>query len=183
MLVTSFEMRGLLLVVPKRFDDPRGYFTEIYNANRMREVGVHETFVQDNLSLSVRAGTVRGLHYQTPPHAQAKLVRVNRGRILDVAVDLRTSSPSYGKHVAVELSAENGAQFFIPSGFAHGFCTLEADTELIYKVSDYYAPQADMGILWSDPDLKIDWPVKPEDAIVSDKDAKLPLLKDIVNVF
>ena len=183
MLVTSFEILGLLLVVPKRFNDPRGYFTEIYNANRMREVGVNETFVQDNLSLSSRAGTVRGLHYQTPPHAQAKLVRVSRGRILDIAVDLRTSSPSYGKHIAVELSAENGAQFFIPSGFAHGFCTLEADTELIYKVSNYYAPQADMGILWSDPELKIDWPVKPEDAIVSDKDAKLPLLKDIVKMF
>jgi dTDP-4-dehydrorhamnose 3,5-epimerase len=181
--ITSFQIAGVLMIEPKRSGDSRGFFSELYNMQRMSEIGVTETFVQDNFSLSTRAGTVRGLHFQTPPHAQAKLVRVGRGRILDIAVDLRTSSPTRWQHVAVELSSENGVQLFIPSGFAHGFCTLESDTEVIYKVSDYYAPQADSGISWSDPELKISWPVETKDAIVSDKDARLPLLRNAIKAF
>jgi dTDP-4-dehydrorhamnose 3,5-epimerase len=149
----------------------------------LRDAGIDAAFVQDNFSLSRNVGTVRGLHFQTSPHAQAKLVRVSRGRILDVAVDLRRSSATYGKHVAVELSRENWTQIYIPTGFAHGFCTLEPDTEVIYKVTSPYAPQADAGILWSDPDIAIAWPVSPENVTVSEKDAQLPLFKDVAMKF
>ncbi|MFT3731265.1 MAG: dTDP-4-dehydrorhamnose 3,5-epimerase [Hyphomicrobium sp.] len=181
--VTQLDIQDILLVAPSRYPDTRGYFTELYSAKALEEAGIRDVFVQDNLSLSTKVGTVRGLHFQAPPHSQAKLVRVSRGRVLDVALDLRTSSPSYGRHVAVELSADNGHQVYIPSGFAHGFCTLEPDTEVVYKVSDYYAPSAEGGILWSDPDLDIRWPVRRENATVSDKDAVLPLLKDLASVF
>jgi len=174
MQVTNLEIPGLKLIVPPRFEDERGFFSETYSEKALREAGVTDTFVQDNFSLSTRQGTIRGLHFQRPPHAQAKLVRVNRGRILDVAVDLRRSSPSYGKHVAIELSRRNWAQLYIPAGFAHGFCTLEPDTEVAYKTSAPYAPDAEGGILWSDPSLAIAWPVDPRDVTVSDKDARLP---------
>jgi dTDP-4-dehydrorhamnose 3,5-epimerase len=178
--VTELEIADVKLVVPRYFGDSRGIFSEIYNSERFKSAGIADTFVQDNLSVSSQAGTVRGLHYQTPPHAQAKLVRVGHGRILDVAVDLRRSSPTYSKYVAVELSRENWAQLYIPAGFAHGFCTLEPDTEVIYKVSSAYAPESEAGILWSDPDLAVAWPVEPQNAVVSEKDSRLPLFKDIV---
>jgi dTDP-4-dehydrorhamnose 3,5-epimerase len=181
--ITRLEIPDLLLIVPKRFEDPRGYFTELYNEKLLGDAGVSTRFVQDNFSLSRKTGTVRGLHYQTAPRQQAKLVRVSRGRILDVALDLRQSSASFGKHISVELSAENGKQIFIPAGFAHGFCTLENDTEIVYKVSDFYDPQTEQGVLWSDPELNISWPVLPHDATVSEKDAKLPLFKDMQRHF
>jgi dTDP-4-dehydrorhamnose 3,5-epimerase len=183
MHIRELEIPEVKLIVPKRFEDRRGFFSEIYNAQSLRDAGIDAAFVQDNFSLSRNVGTVRGLHFQTSPHAQAKLVRVSRGRILDVAVDLRRSSATYGKHVAVELSRENWTQIYIPTGFAHGFCTLEPDTEVIYKVTSPYAPQADAGILWSDPDIAIAWPVSPENVTVSEKDAQLPLFKDIAMKF
>lgn len=156
--VKEYPLAGLKLITPHKFGDNRGFFSETYNAQMLAELGIHDRFVQDNHSLSVEKGTVRGLHYQKPPHAQAKLVRVSRGGIVDVVVDIRRGSPTYGQHVAEELSAENWSQLYIPIGFAHGFCTLTADTELQYKVSDYYAPASDAGILWNDPALGIIWP-------------------------
>jgi dTDP-4-dehydrorhamnose 3,5-epimerase len=183
MQLTSLQLPEVKLIVPKRFEDRRGYFSEIYNAQLLAGAGIPDTFVQDNLSLSTEVGTIRGLHFQMPPFAQAKLVRVSRGRILDVAVDLRRSSPLYGRHVSAEISAENRAQIYVPIGFAHGFCTLEPDTEVVYKVSNYYAAEADGGVLWSDPDLGIHWPVRPEAAIVSEKDARLPLFKTVEGCF
>ncbi len=179
MRITRLEIPDIILITPERFHDARGFFTELYSAKRLEEAGIKDAFVQDNLSRSSKTGTVRGLHFQTPPHSQTKLVRVSRGRILDVAMDLRSSSLTYGRHVAVELSAENRLQIYIPVGFAHGFCTLEPDTEVVYKVSSYYAPLAEGGVLWSDPELNIDWPVDARDATLSERDAKLPLLKDI----
>jgi len=181
--ITALAIPDVKLIVPKRFGDRRGFFSETYNARVLEESGIKENFVQDNHSLSAEAGTIRGLHFQKAPHAQAKLVRVARGRVLDVAVDLRSGSPTYGKHVAAELSAENWAQLFIPVGFAHAFCTLEPDTEFLYKVTDYYAPESDGGVLWSDPTLGIEWPVVADKAVLSDKDARLPLLKDLGHVF
>jgi dTDP-4-dehydrorhamnose 3,5-epimerase len=179
MEITRLQIPDVILLTPKRFEDSRGFFTELYSAKKLEEAGIKDTFVQDNLSLSSRAGTIRGLHYQIAPHAQAKLVRASRGRILDVAVDLRPDSKTYRQHVTTELSAENGVQIYIPAGFAHGFCTLEPETEVVYKVSSYYAPGAEGGVLWSDPALNIDWRLRAEDAILSEKDAKHPLLRDI----
>lgn len=183
MKITELQIPGLLLIIPKRFEDPRGYFTELYSEKTLRDAGVSVSFVQDNFSLSRAKGTVRGLHYQIPPRPQDKLVRVSRGRIFDVAVDLRQASATFGKHVSVELSGENGEQLFIPAGFAHGFCTLEKDTEVVYKVSDFYDPKTEEGVLWSDPALNISWPASPQHATISDKDAKLPLFKDMQRRF
>jgi dTDP-4-dehydrorhamnose 3,5-epimerase len=183
MQVIDLEIEGLKLIVPPRFEDERGFFSETYSGKALREAGLTDTFVQDNFSVSTRKGTIRGLHFQRPPHAQAKLVRVGRGRIFDVAVDLRRASPTYGRHVAVELSRENWAQLYIPAGFAHGFCTLEPGTEVAYKISSPYAPDAEGGILWSDPDLAIAWPVAPDDVTVSDKDARLPSFRNTATAF
>ena len=184
MQVTDLEIAGLKLITPRRFEDGRGFFSETYSERDLKEAaGLTDTFVQDNFSLSARAGTIRGLHFQRAPHAQTKLVRVNRGRIFDVAVDLRRSSPTYGKHVVVELSRDNWAQLYVPIGFAHGFCTLEADTEVVYKTSNPYAPEAEGGIVWSDPSLAINWPVNPQDVTVSDKDALLPSFANMAIAF
>lgn len=182
MQIEKLGIPDVLLIHSKRFYDDRGFFTELYNANVFAEAGIPEVFVQDNFSLSSKAGTVRGLHFQTSFHTQAKLVRVSQGRIFDIAVDIRPDSSTYGQHVAVELSAEDGHQLYIPQGFAHGFCTLEPETGVVYKASTHYAPQSEKGVLWSDPQLKIDWPVRPQDAIVSDKDARLPLLRDLASM-
>jgi dTDP-4-dehydrorhamnose 3,5-epimerase len=171
------------IVSPKRFGDDRGFFSEVYHRKNFAEAGLEMEFVQDNHSLSARAGTVRGLHFQSPPFAQDKLIRVVRGRILDVAVDLRRSSPTFGRHVAVELSAENWRQLLVPVGFAHGFCTLEPDCEVLYKVSSYYSAANDLGLAWDDPALGIAWPVTPEAAIVSDKDRRQPKLADLPATF
>lgn len=166
------------LITPRRFGDDRGWFTETWS-RRTLDIG----FCQDNMSLSAEVGTVRGLHFQKPPHAQAKLVMVLQGRILDVAVDIRKASPTFGQHVAVELSAAAGNQLLIPRGFAHGFCTLEPGTQVMYKVDDFYAPETDAGIFWADPDLAINWPVRVDQAHLSPKDLGLPRLKDIESPF
>ncbi len=180
--VKDFPLAGLKLITPKKFGDNRGFFSETYNAQTLAELGIRERFVQDNHSLSVEKGTVRGMHFQHPPHAQAKLVRVSRGSILDVVVDIRRGSPTYGQHAAVELSAENWSQFYIPAGFAHGFCTTSPNTEMQYKVSEYYAPASDAGILWDDLALGIAWP-DFAGAQMSAKDLALPRLADIDTPF
>ncbi|MHA7872571.1 MAG: dTDP-4-dehydrorhamnose 3,5-epimerase, partial [Hyphococcus sp.] len=168
---------------PKRFGDDRGFFSETYNERRFQEAGVDARFVQDNHSRSARAGTVRGLHYQAPPFAQAKLVRVAAGAILDVAVDARQGSPTYGRHVSVELSADNGAQLYVPEGFLHGFVTLAPETHVIYKVNAYYDREADGAVRWNDPDLGIAWGVGDNDATLSEKDAAAPFWKDFTSPF
>ncbi|MDB5684286.1 MAG: dTDP-4-dehydrorhamnose 3,5-epimerase [Sphingomonas bacterium] len=170
-------MSGSVIIVgTRRFGDDRGWFSETYSVARMPKLGILDTFVQDNHSFSKAAGTVRGIHFQSPPHAQAKLVRCPRGRIMDYAVDLRRGSPTYGQHVGAELSAANGDQLYVPAGFGHAFITLEPDTEVIYKVSDIYAPDCDGGILWSDPALGIAWDLPPEGPSLSAKDQILPTL-------
>lgn len=183
MRVERTNLPGVLLLTPRRFGDSRGFFSEVYNRNVYAEHGITCDFVQDNHSLSRDVGVVRGLHFQSPPHAQAKLVRAGAGRLIDVAVDIRKGAPSYGRSVAVELSAEGGEQLFIPEGFLHGFATLEPDTELLYKCSDFYAPECDGAVRFDDPDLAIDWGVAPEQAILSDKDARAPLFKDFESPF
>lgn len=168
--VEALAIPDVKLVTPPRFGDDRGFFSETYNAQRFKEAGIGADFVQDNHSLSAQKGTVRGLHFQAPPFAQAKLVRVLRGSIIDVAVDARKGSPTYGQWVSAELSAENGVQIYVPRGFLHGFATLEPDTEIAYKVDNYYSKECDGSVLWSDETLGIDWGVRPEEAMLSDKD-------------
>lgn len=181
--VEPLALPECLLITPDRFGDERGYFSETYNSAAFKGHGIEAEFIQDNQSLSAAQGTLRGLHFQSPPFAQAKLLRVLRGAVLDVAVDIRVGSPTFGRHVAVELSAENGLQIFIPVGFAHGFCTLEPGTEVFYKVTAPYAPDHDHGVLWSDPDLGIDWPVTSEAAVLSEKDKVHPRLSDLPDYF
>ena len=172
------------LIRPKRFGDSRGWFSEVYSEKTFNQLGINDHFVQDNHSLSRPIGTLRGLHYQTPPFGQAKLVRCVRGRIFDVAVDIRHGSPTYGKWVGAELSADEGEQLYIPIGFAHGFLTLEADSEVCYKVSAIYSPANDGGILWNDPDIAIAWPLSPDRApILSGKDAEQQLLGEFDSPF
>lgn len=171
---------GLLIITSRLFPDDRGFFMETYKESDFIKAGINERFVQDNHSRSSK-GTLRGLHFQRPPFAQAKLVRCTRGRLWDVAIDLRPSSPTYKQWHGVELSEENRVMFFIPAGFAHGFVALEDGTELQYKCSAEYNAQSDGGVRWDDPELAIDWPIK--DVLVSLKDAALPYLKDIQNPF
>jgi dTDP-4-dehydrorhamnose 3,5-epimerase len=181
--VTSTAIEVVKIIAPKSFRDGRGVFSETYNRNRFFEHGVALEFVQDNQSSSAEVGTVRGLHFQSKPAAQDKLIRVLRGSIFDVAVDLRRSSPTYGNWVAEKLSADDGRQLLVPVGFAHGFCTLEPDTHVLYKVTAYYSPANDFGIAWDDPDLAIQWPVPPGRAVLSDKDARLPAFKSLPTYF
>ena len=178
MLVEDTAIPDVKIITPKKFGDRRGFFSETYNRRAAAEAGIHLEFVQDNHSLSADVGTIRGLHFQSAPFAQDKLVRAPRGRILDVAVDLRRSSPTFGRHVAVELSQENWRQLLVPIGFAHGFCTLEPETEVFYKVTNYYSPAHDHGLAFDDPALGIAWPVDAAKAILSDKDRRLPRLAD-----
>jgi dTDP-4-dehydrorhamnose 3,5-epimerase len=170
-------------VRPVRHGDARGFFSEIFRDDVLRQHGIEMAFVQENHSLSVDRGVIRGLHFQIPPMAQAKLVRAAAGAILDVAVDIRTGSPTYGRHVAVVLSAAEGNQLFVPEGFAHGFCTLEPNTEVIYKVNRYYSPEHDRGMRWNDPALGIAWPVGEGEAVLSDKDRRQPLLAELPALF
>jgi dTDP-4-dehydrorhamnose 3,5-epimerase len=177
--VTSLAIPDVKLVVTDRFGDDRGFFSETYSRRAFGAAGIGDEFVQDNHSLSAPAGTVRGLHYQIEPFAQAKLVRVVRGSVLDVAVDLRRGSPTFGSHVTATLSAAGWNQLLVPVGFAHGFCTLEPGTEVVYKVSAYYSREHDRGIRWDDPALAIPWPVRPAAAVLSQKDRALPLLAEL----
>ncbi len=179
----ALSIEGPLLIAARRFEDRRGQFQETYSRRDFAALGIPEEFVQDNHSRSVPAGTVRGLHFQTAPHAQAKIIRVLRGTILDVAVDLRPGSPTLARHVAVELTAENGLMLYIPAGFAHGFVTREPETEVVYKASAHFAPACEGGIAWNDPALGIDWGVAPEAAVLSEKDRKLPRLAECGPVF
>jgi dTDP-4-dehydrorhamnose 3,5-epimerase len=172
------SLPGVLILTPPVFADARGSFSESWNRARLAAAGIAIDFVQDNQSLSPRPGTVRGLHYQSPPQAQDKLVRVLAGAVLDVAVDVRRGSPCYGQWVGVELSAENGRQLLVPKGFLHGFVTRAPDTVVFYKCSDFYAPACDGAVHFADPDLRIDWGIDPAEAVLSDKDARAPRFAD-----
>jgi dTDP-4-dehydrorhamnose 3,5-epimerase len=180
MEIEATDLPGVLILTPKRFGDARGFFAETWNRRRMEEAGIEADFVQDNHSLSARAGTLRGLHFQAPPHAQGKLVRCGRGALFDVAVDIRRGSPTWGAWTGVELSAANGRQLWIPEGFAHGFLTLEDDTEIVYKCTDYYAPAADGAVRWDS--CGIDWPLSGA-PILSEKDAAAPPLAEFETPF
>jgi dTDP-4-dehydrorhamnose 3,5-epimerase len=180
MQIDQTALPGVLVVTPARFGDHRGFFSESWNAKRMADAQLAYDFVQDNHSLSRQVGTLRGLHFQSPPHAQDKLVRCGRGALFDVAVDIRVGSPTYGKWIGMELSAENGKQLLIPAGFLHGFVTLQPDTEICYKCTDYYAPECDGAVHWDS--CGIDWPLTT-DPVLSDKDAKAPALADFNSPF
>ena len=181
--IRSLDIPEVRLITPRKFGDHRGFFSETYNKRAFTDAGIGIDFVQDNHSLSAEASTVRGLHFQSPPFAQDKLLRVVRGSVFDVAVDLRKGSATFGRHVSAVLSAESGTQILVPIGFAHGFITLEPDTEVIYKVSNHYAPDHDHGILWNDPALGIDWPEPTDTVHLSDKDKVQPRLEEIDSPF
>lgn len=181
--VETFSISGVVHVTPPRFGDVRGYFSETYNREAFSAVGIDRVFVQDNQSLSRERGVVRGMHFQIPPFAQAKLVRVLRGSVYDVAVDIRKASATYGQSVAVILSAELGNQLFIPDGFAHGFCTLEPDTEVLYKVDAPYSRDHERGLLWNDPALGVRWPIGDSEAVVIDRDRGHPRLAGLPEYF
>lgn len=177
--VEMSSLEGVLVITPRQFADARGFFSESYSRPAFQQIGVPCEFVQDNHSLSRERGTVRGLHFQVASLAQAKLVRVLRGAVYDVAVDIRRDSPTFGRHIAVDLSAENGRQLFVPAGFAHGFCTLEPDTEVFYKVDAPYSRDHERGVRWNDPVLGIAWPVTEREAVLNGRDRQLPLLDDL----
>jgi dTDP-4-dehydrorhamnose 3,5-epimerase len=178
MQVEHLAVPEVMLVTPKRFGDSRGFFSETFNAGRFAAAGIEGPFVQDNQSLSEQVGVVRGLHCQIAPFAQGKLLRVVRGAVWDVAVDIRRGSPTFGKWAAAEISAENWRQIWIPAGFLHGFCTLQPNTEVIYKVTADYSPTSERAVAWDDPDLALPWPVAPGAAVLSEKDRRHPRLKD-----
>jgi dTDP-4-dehydrorhamnose 3,5-epimerase len=181
--IERLEIPEVLLLKPRKHEDPRGFFSETFRADTFAARGIEAAFVQDNHARSAQKGVLRGLHFQVPPRAQGKLVWCVRGSILDVGVDIRLGSPTYGKHVAVELSAANWHQLWVPPGFAHGYITLEEDCEVIYKVTDYYAPEHDRGIAWDDPTLGIDWRLPSIEVILSDKDRRHPRLADAMPAF
>jgi dTDP-4-dehydrorhamnose 3,5-epimerase len=180
--VRTLGLEGVLEIVPKRHGDARGYFCETWNAERFAQAGIDLAFVQDNHSYSAAAGVLRGLHYQLPPRAQAKLLRVVRGTVFDVVVDIRRSSPTFGQWSSLEISAEKGNQILVPKGYAHGFVTLVPDTEILYKVTDTYSPEHDRSIRFDDPAIGIGWPALPGGFQLSDKDRNAPLL-DLAEVF
>jgi dTDP-4-dehydrorhamnose 3,5-epimerase len=181
--IEDTEIAGLKVITPAKHGDHRGFFSEVYNRRSFAEAGLDLTFVQDNHSLSAEVGTIRGLHFQSPPFAQDKLVRVTRGRVLDVAVDLRRSSRTFGRHFGIELSAENWRQLLIPVGFAHGFCTVEPNTEVLYKVTNFFSAANYFGLAYDDPMLAIDWGVDLARAKLSEKDRRQPRLADLPFVF
>jgi dTDP-4-dehydrorhamnose 3,5-epimerase len=181
--VQSLAISDVKVITPSIVRDERGFFSETYSRRGLEQAGIHADFVQDNQSLSRARGVLRGLHFQTEPFAQGKLVRVLRGSIFDVAVDIRRGSPTFGRHVSCVLSAENWSQMWVPVGFAHGFCTLEPDTEVIYKVTAFYAPQCDKGIAFDDPNIGIAWPVPRDELVLSDRDQRHPRLSDLPAAF
>ena len=182
MQIKESKIPGVVLIKPERHGDHRGFFSETYSHRVYAELGIEDVFVQDNHSLSAVKGTVRGLHFQAPPYAQAKLVRCGQGAVFDVAVDIRRGSATYGEWVGYELSAENGAQMYVPIGFAHGFVTLEPNCEILYKCSNYYTPETECSLRWDDPDIGIKWPFIG-DTILSEKDAAAPLLEELHSPF
>ena len=183
----SLNLPEVKLLTPRRFDDERGWFSETYNSKTLSNLGLDLTFIQDNQSLTYESGVIRGMHFQDPPHAQTKLLRVLRGRIFDVVVDIRKGSPRFGQFVVIELSAEDGSAILVPEGFAHGFMSLEAQTEVLYKVSNFYAPQAEGGINAFDPDLNIPWPLDrvggQSAVLLSERDAAFPMLRELKSGF
>ena len=183
MRAEPMAIKDVVLLTPKVISDDRGVFCETYHHSRLHELGVLAAFVQDNQSVSLAKHTVRGLHFQARPHAQGKLIRVVRGSIIDIAVDIRDGSPTYGQHVSALLSAENWNQLWVPEGFAHGFCTLEDATDVVYKVTDYYSAEDDRGLYWADPALGISWPVSESEAKLSLKDQRHPTLKELPSFF
>ena len=183
MLIEDTRLDGVKILTPARHGDARGFFSESWNKTRMSQAGLDYDFVQDNHSVSAQVGTLRGLHFQSPPHAQAKLVRCGAGRLYDVAVDIRVGSPTYGQWVGVELSFENGKQLMIPTGFLHGFVTREPGTEIVYKCTDFYAPDCDGAVIWNDPAIGIDWDLGGIEPVLSVKDAVAPTLAELGQVF
>jgi dTDP-4-dehydrorhamnose 3,5-epimerase len=183
MKVKQLGLEGLLVFSPAKHGDHRGFFSETFRSDALREQGVAFDFVQDNHAYSSARGVLRGLHYQIPPHPQGKLVRCIKGSILDVGLDIRMGSPTFGRHVEIELSASNWKQLWLPPGFAHGYITLEPDCEVIYKVTDYYAKDCERGIAWDDPNLSIDWRLSPDSIVLSDKDRENPTLTDVISPF
>ena len=181
--ISTTKLPDVLVVTPKRFGDDRGFFSETWNRQAWKDGGIDLNFVQDNHSLSAQKGTLRGLHYQTPPHAQDKLVRVVAGSVLDVAVDARKGSPHYGMWVSVKLSAANGKQILVPKGFLHGFVTLEENTQVVYKCTDYYAPECDGSIQYNDPSLGIDWRLEDDGFTLSEKDKNALTFADFDSPF
>ncbi len=179
-MLLPLELAGVCVITPRRFEDPRGYVSEVY-VRGWRDTLHLSDVVQENESMSVNAGTVRGLHFQLAPYAQAKLVRCVSGAVFDVAIDLRSGSETFGRHVSRVLSASNGEQLYVPEGFAHGFCTLEPNSKVVYKVSAPYHPESEAGVLWNDPDLGIEWPIDPEVATLSHRDSKLPRLREFTH--
>jgi dTDP-4-dehydrorhamnose 3,5-epimerase len=182
MNVTTTAIEGLLIIEPRVFKDDRGYFYESYSKQKFEEAGIHADFIQDNQSFSQK-GTLRGLHGQADPYAQGKLVRVIQGRVLDVAVDIRKSSATYGQHVTIELSGDNHKQFWVPPGFLHGFVTLEDNTIFTYKVTNYYNKESEIGVIWNDPALAIGWGVNETEVLLSPKDELLPSFADFKSPF
>ena len=183
MEIVDTKLSGVKILIPRRFNDDRGFFSESWNRQIMQDAGIDLDFVQDNHSFSTEAGTVRGLHFQSPPHAQDKLVRCGRGALFDVAVDIRKGSATFGQWVGETLSFENGKQLLIPTGFLHGFMTLVPDTEIVYKCTDYYAPQCDGAVRWDDADIAIEWPDVAGPVSLSDKDAKAVSFNDFTSPF
>ena len=183
MQVIETAIPEVKVLIPKQFKDHRGFFSEVYSRKALADAGIRADFVQDNHSLSVEKGVLRGLHYQVAPMAQDKLIRVVRGSILDVAVDVRRSSPTFGKHVTAMISADNWRQVYVPVGFAHGFVTLEPNTEVIYKVTAFYSPDHERGVRWDDPALAIDWGISPAQAILSGRDRQHPPLAAAKDLF
>ncbi|MGI9436156.1 MAG: dTDP-4-dehydrorhamnose 3,5-epimerase, partial [Geminicoccaceae bacterium] len=181
--LTITNLPDVKLVTPARFGDKRGFFSEIYNRRALAEVGITIDFIQENHAYSADRGTLRGLHFQCPPSAQTKLLRVLRGAVLDVCVDLRQGSPTFGQHAMAELTAETGQQILCPKGFAHGILTLMPHTEIAYKVDAYYAPELDLGVRYDDPDLGIDWPLSESELVLSEKDRNQPWLRDLQEIF
>jgi len=183
MQIEPTEIKDVKILTPRKIGDNRGYFSEVFSRKSLAAAGIYDDFIQDNHSLSVEKGVVRGLHYQLPPKAQTKLVRVLRGSILDIAVDIRHRSPTFGRSIAAILSAQNWKQIYVPIGFAHGFVTLEPNTEVLYKVTDEYSPEHERAIRWNDPALEIDWGIAEEKAILSPRDRNHPLLLDQKDLF
>jgi dTDP-4-dehydrorhamnose 3,5-epimerase len=181
--IEDTPLQGVKVLTPNRIGDSRGFFAESYNYRVLTEFGIEIEFVQDNHSLSSVVGTVRGLHFQCPPSDQGKLVRCGRGALYDVVVDIRLGSPTYGKWYGIDLTFENGRQLLVPAGFAHGFITRQPDTEIVYKCSNYYAPEAEGSLLWNDPVIGIDWNIDSDDALLSEKDLIAPKLSDLVSPF